>query len=131
MNTTLQQQQSQQNQPARLERQRNRDFIIPPANISATDNEYFLEVEMPGVDKSGLELTVEGNELTITGWRKSDTPQGELCYSEWPEADFRRVFELGPDVDTAKINAQLDQGVLRLRLPKSERAKPRKIQITG
>ena len=74
MNTTLQQQQSQQNQPARLERQRNRDFIIPPANISATDNEYFLEVEMPGVDKSGLELTVEGNELTITGWRKSDTP---------------------------------------------------------
>jgi len=48
-----------------------------------------------------------------------------------PQADFRRVFELGPDVDTSRINAQIEQGVLNLRLPKSEKAKPRKIQIAG
>src|SRR5712671_5777594 len=108
-----------------------RGYVIPPANIAATDNEYLVEVEMPGVDKAGLEVTVEGNELTIIGRRGVETPRGELYYSETPQADFRRVFELGPDVDTAKINAQMDQGVLRLRLPKSERAKPRKIQITG
>ncbi len=131
MNTTAQKQppQTQQTQPVRVER--DRDFIIPPANISANDNEYLVEVEMPGVDKSGLEITVEGNELTITGRRKEDTPQGELYYCECPQADFRRVFELGPDVDTGKVNAQLNQGVLRLRLPKSEKAKPRKIQIAG
>lgn len=120
-----------QNQGARVQRQTNRGFVMPPANISASNNEYLVEVEMPGVDKSGLEITVEGNELTIIGHRKGDTPQGQLYYSEWPEADFRRVFELGPDVDTTKINAQLEQGVLKLRLPKSEKAKPRKIQIGG
>src|SRR6266850_2100606 len=128
MNTTVQQ---QQNQPARAERQYNRGYVTPPANISATENEYLVEVEMPGVDKSGLEVTVEGNELTIIGRRKGETPHGELYYSEWPQADYKRVFVIGPDVDTTKINAQLEQGVLRLRLPKSEKAKPRKIQIAS
>jgi len=127
MNTALQ----TQNQSQRPERQDQRDFVIPPANISGSDNEYLLEVEMPGVDKSGLEITVEGNELTIVGRRKTETPAGELYYSDWPQADYKCVFEFGPDVDTAKINAQVDQGVLRLRLPKSEKAKPRKIQIAG
>jgi len=59
-----------QNQPARLEREPSRGFVTPPANISANENEYLIEVEMPGVDKSGLELSVEGNELTIIGHRK-------------------------------------------------------------
>jgi HSP20 family protein len=44
--------------------------------------------------------------------------------------DYRRVFEIASDIDTSKINAQMDQGILKLRLPKSERVKPRKIQIT-
>jgi HSP20 family protein len=118
-------------QPARLEREPNRGFVTPPANISANENAYQLELEMPGVDKSGLEVSVEGNELTIIGRRKTERPEGDVYYSEWPEADYRRVFELGHDVDTAKINAQLDRGVLKLRLPKSETAKPRKIQIAG
>jgi HSP20 family protein len=127
MNTAIQ----QQNQPARAERQANREFVLPPANIAATDNGYLVEVEMPGVDKSGLEISVEGNELSIIGRRKNDVPEGQLYYSEWPQADFRRTFDLGPDVDTARIAAQLEQGVLKLRLPKSERSKPRKIEISG
>jgi len=127
MNTVAETQ--NQSQTARVER--NRGFVVPPANISATDSEYLVELEMPGVEKSGLEITVEGNELSIIGRRKFEAPQGELYYSETPQADFKRVFDLGPDVDTAKINAQLDQGVLKLRLPKSEKAKPRKIQIAG
>jgi len=106
-----------------------RSFIAPPANISATENEYLLEVEMPGVDKDGLEVTVEGNELTIIGRRKTETLAGELWYRESPLADFRRVFELGPDVDTTKINAEMRQGVLKLHLPKSEKAKPKKIEV--
>lgn len=120
-----------QNRTARPDGQVNRGFVTPPANISGTNNEYILEIEMPGVDKSGLEVTVEGNELTIVGRRKAEATQGELYYTETPQADFRRVFELGPDVETTRINAQMDQGVLKLRLPKSEKAKPRKIQIAG
>ena len=120
-----------QNRPARPSGQNQRSFVTPPANISANDNEYVVQAEMPGVDKTGLEITIEGNELTIIGRRKSETPEGEICYCESALGDFRRVFELGPDVDTSRINAQLEQGVLKLRLPKSEKAKPRKIQITG
>ena len=108
-----------------------RAFVPPPANILATDNDYLLELEMPGVDKSGLEITVEGNELTIIGRRKSELPEGELWYRESPEADYRRVFEVGPDIDTSRVSAQMEQGVLKLHLPKSERAKPRRIQIAA
>jgi len=109
--------------------QDNRGFVTPPANVSANENEYLVEVEMPGVNKDGLEITVEGNELMIIGRRRSELPEGELCYCESSSADFRRVFELGPDVDTSKINAKLEQGVLRLHLPKSEKAKPKKIEV--
>jgi HSP20 family protein len=106
-------------------------FTTPPANIYATDNDYVVEIEMPGVDKSGLEVRVDGNELVITGRRAKDLPDGELAYCESALANYRRAFELGPDVDTGKIEAKLTQGVLKLRLPKSERAKPQRIQVQG
>src|SRR4051794_29579784 len=118
-----------QNRPARTENGGARGFVTPPANISSTQNEYLVEVDMPGVEKGGLEITVEGNELTIIGRRKPDLPEGELCYCESPQADFRRVFELGPDVDTARINAEMKQGVLKLQLPKTEKAKPKRIEV--
>ena len=118
-----------QNRPAQMGGQSGRGFVTPPANVSATENEYVVEVEMPGVNKDGLEITVEGNELTIIGRRRSELPDGELFYCESSSADHRRVFELGPDVDTSKIDAKLQQGVLTLRLPKSERSKPKKIEV--
>src|SRR6476660_1347341 len=111
-----------QNRTARTGAQADGRYVAPPANISATDNAYLVEVEMPGVDKSGLEITVEGNELTIVGRRKTELPQGELYYSESAFANFRRTFELGPDVDTSNITAQMEKGILKLRLPKSEKA---------
>jgi len=117
------------NRPQRREDEQERGFVAPPANISASNNEYLVEVEMPGVDKDGLEVTVEGNELTIIGRRKAETPAGEVWYRESPWADYRRVFELGPDVDASRIYAEMQQGVLRLHLPKSEKAKPKKIDV--
>jgi HSP20 family protein len=118
-----------QQRPAQTTAQNGRGFVTPPANIAATENEYLVELEMPGVNKEGLEVTVEGNELTIIGRRATDVPEGELCYSESEQADFRRVFELGPDVDTSKITAEMKQGILKLRLPKSEKAKPKQIEV--
>jgi len=123
-----------QNRPGTRESQgtqkgNGRGYIMPPANISATNDEYVIEVEMPGVDKQGLEVTVEGNELTIIGRRKTEIPEGEVCYCESPLADYRRAFEFGPDVDTSRITAEMEQGVLRLHLPKSERAKPKQIEV--
>jgi HSP20 family protein len=118
-----------QNRPSPGAVQSERSYVTPPANISATGNEYLLELDMPGVNKEGLEVMVEENELTIIGRRASDMPQGELCYCESPQADFRRTFELGPDVDTSRISAEMKQGVLKLRLPRSEKAKPRQIEV--
>lgn len=130
MNATAETQQRSALPPGgRTDGDRARGFVTPPANISATDNGYVVEVDMPGVDKEGLEVTVEGNELTIIGRRKSDLPEGEACYCESPQADYRRVFELGPDVDTANVSAEMHQGVLKLRLPKSEKAKPKHIEV--
>jgi HSP20 family protein len=116
-------------QNQRAENRGERGFVTPPANISATGNEYVVELDMPGVDREGLEITVEGNELTIIGRRKIDLPDGEACYCESPQADYRRVFELGPDVDTSRISAEMHQGVLKLHLPKSEKAKPKRIDV--
>jgi len=106
-------------------------LTTPSANIYANDNEYILELEMPGVDKAGLEVVIDGNQLVITGKRAKDIPDGELSYCESALANYRRVFELASDVDTSKIEAQLNQGVLKLKLPKSEQAKPHKIPIQG
>jgi HSP20 family protein len=129
MNPTAETQSVTQTQPRRGDHERARGFVTPPANISATEDDYILEVDMPGVDKPGLEITVEGNELAIVGRRKSDLPESEVCYCESPQADYRRVFELGPDVDTSKISAEIQQGVLKLHLPKNEKAKPKHIEV--
>lgn len=124
-------QQLQQQRPSRMGAP-SRGFVAPPANIAAKENEYLVELEMPGVDKDGLEATVEGNELTVIGRRKQELPEGELVYSETPLlADYRRTFELGADVDTSKIRAEMEQGVLKLHLPKREDLKPRKIEVKG
>lgn len=124
-------QEIQQQRPSRMGAP-SRGFVAPPANIVATENEYLVELEMPGVDKNGLEATVDENELTVIGRRKQELPEGQLVYSETPLLmDYRRTFELGADVDTNKIRAEMEQGVLKLHLPKREDLKPRKIKVTG
>ena len=101
----------------------------PSVNIREEHDAYVLELEMPGVSKTGIEVTVEQNELTIIGHRSDAEPQGEVVYQESRRADFRRSFELDPSINTAKIQAKMEQGILRLSLPKAESIKPRKIQV--
>jgi len=84
---------------------------------------------MPGVNKDGLEITLEDNEITIVGHRQTDSLNGEPLFRESRGADYRRVFELDPAIDTAKVSARMEQGVLTLTLPKSERVKPRKLKV--
>lgn len=111
------------------ENRQDRVYVSPEVNIYETQQGYVLEAEMPGVSKEGLEITLEGNEITITGHRKSDAVAGAPLFRERREADYRRVFELDPAIDTAKIAANMNQGVLSLTLPKSERVQPRKITV--
>ncbi len=105
------------------------EYVTPEVNIFETKEGYTLQAEMPGVNKAGLEITLEGNEITITGRRASEAMSGEPLFRERQTADFRRVFELDPAIDTAKIAAKMEQGILTLTLPKSERVKPRRIVV--
>jgi HSP20 family protein len=104
-------------------------YVSPEVNIFETADGYVLEAEMPGVNKEGLEITVEGTEVTITGKRTVDPLPGEALFRETNNASYRRVFELDPAIDTSKVAARMEQGVLTLTLPKSERVKPRKIAV--
>lgn len=106
------------------------DFMTPLANIVETEDGYLLEAEMPGVAKDGLEITVENGELIIMGHRAKQEMLGQLLYRESRESDFRRVFELDPSIDPSKISAKMEQGILRLHLPKAESVKPRRIAVT-
>lgn len=108
---------------------RHNDSLALPLVPVETKEGYILEAEMPGVSKGGLEITLEGNELTISGRRDVPPIDGEALYRESRALDLRRVFELDPAIDTAKISAKMDQGVLILELPKAERVKPRRISI--
>src|SRR5215831_9914840 len=110
--------------PGTNDRDGNREFAAPEVNIFETKDGYALEAEMPGVSKDGLEITLEGNEITIVGHRQTDALTGQPLFRESRELDYRRVFELDPAIDTAKVAAKIEQGVLTLTLPKSERVKP-------
>ena len=119
-----------QTEPRRTTDERaGREYVSPEVNIVETKDGYVLEAEMPGVSKEGLEGTLEGNEMTIVGHRENEVVTGTPLFRERALADFRRVFELDPAIDTARIAAKMDQGVLSLTLPKSEKVKPRKIAV--
>jgi HSP20 family protein len=104
-------------------------FVTPEADIFETKDGYVLEAEMPGVSKDGLEITLDGTEITITGRPQRASLPGEYILRESAEVAYRRVFELDPAIDTSRINARMDQGLLTLSLPKSEKVKPRKITV--
>jgi HSP20 family protein len=105
------------------------NYLTPLANIVETNDGYLLEAEMPGVDKSGLQITVENGELVIVGRRTAYESPGTLLYGETRPVDYRRVFEVDHSIDSARITAKIEQGVLKLTLPKSEAVKPRKITV--
>ncbi|MGA1540585.1 MAG: Hsp20/alpha crystallin family protein [Chthoniobacterales bacterium] len=103
-------------------------YITPAVTIHEDADGYTIEAEMPGVGKDGVHVTVENGELVFTG-AKSAPPAGNTLYRETSRADYRRVFDLDPAVDTDQISARMDQGVLVLRLPKAQDKKPRRITI--
>jgi HSP20 family protein len=109
----------------------NQHFVRPRANISENENGFVVQVEMPGVKKSGVEITFANGELTLVGRRTPFETKAELIYRETHQLDFRRVFEVDSSIDTAHIGAQFEQGVLTLSLPRAEAAKPRKIEVNS
>ena len=110
--------------------QQREQFVMPAASVVEDGDVYLLKVEMPGVNKEGLEISVENNELTILGRRSVPAIEGALIHRESRPENFRRAFELDPSIDTAKVSARIEQGILTLTLPKAEQVKPRKITVS-
>jgi len=121
----------QQNESANLatQEQRQVQYATPLVDVESNEEGYTIRAEMPGVDKSGLEITVDNGELTIVGHRRTSEVTGEPVYREIRNNDFRRVYELDPAIDTTKISARIEQGILTLTLPKTESVRPRKIMV--
>jgi HSP20 family protein len=104
---------------------------FPPLNLWEEADSLVVEAELPGLDMKDLEIYVTGtDQLTIKGERKSDAPpKGVQHRQERPSGSFVRVLTLPVPVDANKVEARLENGVLQLRLPKHETAKPRKIAV--
>ena len=103
-------------------------YAPPPVDIYETPNSLVLLADMPGVPKENLEVRVHQNTLTIQG-KAQHLVKGEPIYREIELTGFFRQFEISEEIATDKINAELKCGVLSLNLPKSEKAKPKKIDV--
>jgi HSP20 family protein len=102
----------------------------PDVDIFETADGITVLADMPGVDPAGLDIDLRDNLLTITGTVKSEQEHGERALArEFETGSFYRQFRLSNAVDQGRIDAGLENGVLRLTLPKAEAHKPRKVEI--
>jgi HSP20 family protein len=102
----------------------------PLVDIYETDEAITLLADLPGVEKDALDINVEDRQLTVTGLVKDPENRQQSVYSEYGIGGYTRSFKLGDAIDQSKIGASLKDGVLTLVLPKADRLKPRKIDIT-
>ena len=99
----------------------------PMFDVQDVEDAVILVGDLPGMTEDQVDVTVEGPMLTISGERAR--PNGRYLIADRPYGRFARQFRLGPTVDADGIEAQFRDGVLMIRLPKSERARPRKVQL--
>ena len=106
-------------------------FFFPTTDIFETEQALSVIVEMPGVDKSKVDVSVEDGLLTIQGQIVFSKYEGmQPIYTEYNIGHYRRSFSLSNKVDQARISAEMQDGVLTLMLPKAEEAKPRRIAVS-
>jgi len=104
----------------------------PNVDTYETDTELVVVADMPGVAKDGAEIRFENGVLMVHGHvPPREQPGTELLLREYDVGDFHRTFQLSEDVDPAGISAEMSNGLLTVRLPKSESAKPRRIKVRG
>lgn len=103
-----------------------------PMDAYRRQDDFIVHFDLPGVDPATIGLTVEKNVLTVAAERSVTRGDGdEVVVSERPHGRFTRQLFLGESLDPDRISASYDQGVLTLRIPVAERAKPRKVEIAS
>ena len=110
--------------------QEEKPVFRPATDVYEMDDHFMMIADMPGVDEKSLSINLEGDSLTINGQVPRDSMPGyDLIRQEYETGDFRRTFTLSHQIDREHLEAVLKAGVLRLRLPKVESAKVRKIPV--
>jgi HSP20 family protein len=104
---------------------------VMPMDAWREGDEFLVEFDLPGVFPDSIDLDVERNVLTVRAERPAHSGEQEMVAAERPRGVFSRQLILGDNLDTSKIDASYDAGVLTLRIPVAERAKPRKITIAS
>ncbi|MEU0332040.1 Hsp20/alpha crystallin family protein [Streptomyces sp. NPDC006193] len=105
---------------------------LVPADAWRDDDALYLQFDLPGMDRSNIEVTTERDTLTLTAVRPSPVPAGaQPLLTERPTGRFTRRLTLSDALDTAATEAVYDNGVLTLRIPLAAHAKPRRIAIGG
>lgn len=104
--------------------------LMPPVDVIEDAGGITLYADMPGVPKDRLRLQVEADTLTIEGELALNMSEGvEATHTEVSLPRYRRVFTLSKELDAAKVGAEFNYGVLKLRIPKAEHAQPRRIEV--
>jgi HSP20 family molecular chaperone IbpA len=103
--------------------------VTPAVDIYQNADELLLVADLPGVSKDGLEIHYERGHISIKGRPAPAADAGKLLYGARERPTYARSFAIPGTIDVTRIAAELDAGVLRLRLPKMDQAKPRQIPI--
>ncbi len=104
--------------------------VFPALNVSQDGDRFYVQAELPGINPSDIEISVEGNTLTLRGERKPEVVEGVSYHRrERPTGRFHRALTLPQEIDADKVEAIFKNGVLTLVLPKAEHAKPKKIAV--
>lgn len=103
----------------------------PVVDISEDDNEYLIQAELPEVPRDQVDISIENGQLTFTGSRAFEKESENRKYHRVERAygSFSRTFSLPDDADSERIHAEYKDGMLKIHMPKSENARPRRIQV--
>jgi HSP20 family protein len=116
--------------PATQNAQEAQRTVLPAVDVFETESSITLLADMPGVPREQLEIHVEGDALLIQGEAQPQTPADlEPLWAELRVPRYRRSFTLSRELDTSRIEANLKDGVLTLRIPKQAHAQPRRIEV--
>ncbi|MFB3786509.1 MAG: Hsp20/alpha crystallin family protein [bacterium] len=117
------------NLPAQQESTRSQArYVAPPVDIFEANDQLVVVADLPGASKDTISVSVENGILTLQAGAHNEAP-GDRIHQEFEFVNFFRQFELSEQVDIEHITADLNNGVLTLRLPKAEPAKPKKIEV--
>lgn len=109
------------------------DHFAPRINLAESETDYEVTLDVPGVNAQDVNVELNDDQLTITGERKSETEESGKTFHrvERRYGKFRRVIAVPAPIDEEKITAHYADGVLRVTLPKSEKVKPRRIEVNN